>query len=167
MANTYTKTCPQCSTEFTCHWPRNMKFCSRKCMTADWRDRHREQINEYHRNRPIEIKRALKKAYDDSEKGKAKSRAFREKTKGIRAAKSRERWTNDEMYKALIKTRQSAHYLLKKNSPSKTCSKCGSLNRVHCHHQDFNPFNNELSNLAWLCHWCHMRVHAESRNSLD
>lgn len=43
------------------------------------------------------------------------------------------------------------------------CSRCGfegdSTNRLHVHHEDENPANNDLSNLSILCRKCHVLHH--------
>lgn len=39
------------------------------------------------------------------------------------------------------------------------CENCGATSRLHVHHRDENPLNNEPSNLATLCAPCHMRTH--------
>lgn len=41
----------------------------------------------------------------------------------------------------------------------KQCMLCGSSKKVHCHHIDENPKNNDVSNLMFLCKKCHSGVH--------
>ena len=159
------KSCPQCNNEFSYRWPKNNKFCSRKCTLADYRNRHREEINAYSRNRPKEIRRGVCKRYDESKKGKAKAKEFRERYAPVIAAKSAQKYSDDEHYRALLATRMASNRILKNSEAPYICSKCPVNKRLHCHHIDLNPFNRDLSNLMWLCHWCHMRVHAEIRNS--
>ncbi len=51
--------------------------------------------------------------------------------------------------------------LLLKNSKIKSCMLCDKddLRILAVHHIDKNRSNNDLSNLAWLCHNCHFLVH--------
>lgn len=36
------------------------------------------------------------------------------------------------------------------------CARCGSTERLHIHHKDVNPENNDVSNLELLCTHHHM-----------
>jgi hypothetical protein len=38
------------------------------------------------------------------------------------------------------------------------CTRCGGKKNIERHHKDGNPLNNEKSNIAILCHVCHMTV---------
>jgi len=42
------------------------------------------------------------------------------------------------------------------------CQDCGSTGRLDIHHRDRNKRNQERSNLAVLCHQCHMQEHARA-----
>ena len=42
------------------------------------------------------------------------------------------------------------------------CQSCGSAQRLDIHHKDRNKRNQERSNLAVLCHQCHMQEHARA-----
>ena len=160
--------CIRCDAAFEFEWPTTrQRFCSRDCLLADWRDLHRKEINEYSRHRretAPEIRSAIGRKYHASEKGQQHSKAFRESTKAQRAKKCSKRYETDPQYKALLKSRQAAHKMLKaeKNIPYE-CVSCGSDKGLHAHHKNFDPFKNELSNLEWRCHKCHMGVHYELR----
>ena len=39
------------------------------------------------------------------------------------------------------------------------CENCGVTSRLHAHHRDSNPMNNDLSNIQTLCASCHMHTH--------
>jgi hypothetical protein len=39
------------------------------------------------------------------------------------------------------------------------CEDCGTTEKLHIHHKDKNPANNDLSNLAVLCSSCHKALH--------
>lgn len=47
-----------------------------------------------------------------------------------------------------------------------SCEACGSTERLHAHHVDGRPENNEASNIQTLCVYCHNFLHAtaERRN---
>jgi hypothetical protein len=44
------------------------------------------------------------------------------------------------------------------------CEQCGAPERLDVHHKDGNRANNDPSNLATLCHRCHLRQHASERS---
>jgi len=159
--------CPQCAKPFSAQWPRNRKFCSTACMQAAYRDRHREQINEYSRKRretaPV-IRGEINRKYHASDKGQATSKLWRNANKSSIMERLTDKYKTDPHYRALLKSRQKAHAILKnaKHIPY-VCNGCDATKRLHAHHKNFNTFNNALANLMWLCHWCHMRLHAEAR----
>ena len=39
------------------------------------------------------------------------------------------------------------------------CEECGTTERLHVHHKDRNPANNDPGNLATLCASCHLKLH--------
>ena len=166
MANIRHLIC-RCGTAFTSQWPRNRKFCCKKCMLADWRERHRKEINEYSRRRretAPDVRTEINHRYSVSEKGQRTSKLWRATNKTKIMARLSERYKNDPYYRSLLKSRQEAHALLKKaKHVTYVCNGCDSKKRLHAHHVNFNPFENRLDNLVWLCHWCHMRIHAEAR----
>ena len=43
---------------------------------------------------------------------------------------------------------------------AKACAHCGAKERLHVHHRDENPRNNEPSNLLTLCASCHKKSHS-------
>lgn len=43
--------------------------------------------------------------------------------------------------------------------PKDRCEDCGATEKLHIHHIDRNPANNEPSNLAVLCSSCHQKRH--------
>jgi len=40
----------------------------------------------------------------------------------------------------------------------KACERCGGKKNLERHHKDGNPLNNHKSNIAILCHVCHMTI---------
>lgn len=45
------------------------------------------------------------------------------------------------------------------------CEQCGATERLHVHHKDRRPANNDPSNLMTLCASCHLKLHwREDRN---
>lgn len=53
----------------------------------------------------------------------------------------------------------SHRWRARKIKPKEACEDCGTTEKLHIHHKDRNPANNELSNLAVLCNSCHKRLH--------
>lgn len=51
--------------------------------------------------------------------------------------------------------------IMKESNKPKVCTLCSTedVRVLAVHHVDRNHRNNELSNLAWLCHNCHFLVH--------
>lgn len=43
--------------------------------------------------------------------------------------------------------------------PRRKCSACGAEERLHVHHKDRNPANNDPANLEVLCGSCHLLLH--------
>ena len=56
-------------------------------------------------------------------------------------------------------------HLLTDSGISQTCALCKTIEArvLAVHHVDGNRKNNQLTNLAWLCHNCHYLVHHFSR----
>lgn len=55
----------------------------------------------------------------------------------------------------------SAAYRRSARTVAKACHTCGAMKvRLHVHHKDENPLNNERSNLVTLCASCHSRSHS-------
>ena len=55
-----------------------------------------------------------------------------------------------------------------------TCQECnikchgrGTKNKIQCHHIDFDPLNNESSNLITLCASCHMKTNFNRVNWIE
>lgn len=49
--------------------------------------------------------------------------------------------------------------LIAKKNMEKVCFDCHSDKNIHVHHKDFNAFNNDLSNLIYVCSICHGKRH--------
>ena len=43
----------------------------------------------------------------------------------------------------------------------KKCAICGARKRLHIHHEDEDPNNNDLENLTLLCSECHGMMHPD------
>ena len=41
------------------------------------------------------------------------------------------------------------------------CAMCGARRRLHIHHIDHDPSNNEIENLILLCNYHHAEMHPE------
>lgn len=39
------------------------------------------------------------------------------------------------------------------------CEKCGTTEKLHVHHEDRDPSNNDPTNLRTLCASCHLKLH--------
>jgi len=45
------------------------------------------------------------------------------------------------------------------------CSMClKKVDKVHVHHIDHNPYNNDSDNLQLVCKYCHPKIHTERPN---
>ncbi len=75
--------------------------------------------------------------------------------------------------------RESKLYNLKKRKPlpkkvrkevyklhKHMCQYCGDKERLHVHHEDLNPENNELDNLSLLCYICHSTEHPDKADEI-
>ena len=54
--------------------------------------------------------------------------------------------------------RKNSHYWKVRQDPGK-CERCGSTDKLHWHHIDFDHSNNVAENLMRLCKSCHSKVH--------
>ncbi len=54
---------------------------------------------------------------------------------------------------------ETYHWRARKHRGS-SCEACGSTERLHAHHADGDPKNNEAENIQTLCIWCHRFLHA-------
>ncbi len=70
--------------------------------------------------------------------------------------------TDEEIEQMLAETR-SRMELRKATPDTQPCEVCGTMKNVHRHHKDHNPFNNVLTNIAWLCSPHHHALHARER----
>ena len=158
--------CLICGKSFTYCWPQTRaKFCSRSCCLKDWANRHHEEIlerNRRYRTKNAETRRETLRKYHAG-KGKTTARLWRQKNWDRLLEKLNERYHTDKEYRKKLHARQEANRILRKSSVKYECCGCGSTKRLHCHHVNLNTFDNDLGNLMWLCHWCHMRVHSEER----
>ena len=60
-------------------------------------------------------------------------------------------WKGDAATK--ISARERARRLFSNKQPCEICGKDAEI-----HHRDGNPFNNEATNISWLCRFHHMEV---------
>ena len=78
------------------------------------------------------------------------------------------KWRNTEFIgpkHANWKTGKNAYRsVLGRHKVTKECSMCGIKNDklLAVHHIDKNHYNNDVSNLAWVCHNCHHLIHHDS-----
>lgn len=159
-------TCSRCGTPFTFTWPHTRsKFCSHKCSRADWRDRHREQLRSAQKVYVTKFRERRRESLRQYHAGRGKRTAaeWRKRNWPNIAEKMLARYHNDPVYKRAQNSRVVACAKLKRSGRPYECEACGSTKRLHCHHANLNPLDNALDNLIWLCHWCHMRLHAEIR----
>ena len=56
----------------------------------------------------------------------------------------------------------SAREAAKRRAEVGACQACGSTERLDIHHRDRNKRNQDPSNIAVLCHQCHMQEHAKA-----
>lgn len=157
---------------------RECSYCSEKLNTSDTRVKYclecrnkkiprklaLKKYNSSEKNRKVQkrwyysdIKKTYesKNKYNRSEKGKAAKMRYYEKNKEIIMANILTR------YRKQIVSRTNARDKMKRYKSKKICSVCNSVNKIHVHHIDFDPFNNELKNLQYLCSSCHGKVHAK------
>lgn len=165
-----TATCQRCQTVFTFTWPHTRsKFCSLKCMKAAWRDRHRERLRAAQKvyiSKHRERRRETLRKYHAG-RGKQTAIKWRARNWPRLSAEILARYHSDPIYKSRQNSRLVANKKLKQSDRLYECEGCGSTKRLHCHHINLNPLDNQLENLMWLCHWCHMRIHAEIREKTD
>ena len=164
--------CEVCAVEFEVKpWPatRHM-YCSKRCLHAAYRVRNADQIKERMKNWAClnkDNRRAICKKYDQSAKGKKKAKEWMDKNRKRIFKERLERYHNDPEFRKLENSRTVANAKLKKSGRPYVCVKCGKSKRLHCHHDNLNSLDNKLSNLVWLCHWCHMALHSEIRRSKE
>ncbi|MDB5182531.1 MAG: hypothetical protein JWO47_315 [Candidatus Saccharibacteria bacterium] len=63
--------------------------------------------------------------------------------------------------------KSSYRVALLRSSLKQACGKCTITDKrvLAVHHKDKNRWNNDLSNLMWLCHNCHYLVHHDKREA--
>ncbi len=75
------------------------------------------------------------------------------------------KWRNSEFVGAkhanFITGKSSYKSVLSRANVEKICGLCANKDKrvLAVHHVDENHFNNNIENLAWLCHNCHHLVH--------
>lgn len=144
-------TCPVCQTKFPFpEWPNTkQKYCSSKCTKKAWKLNHPK----YKWNNP-EKERQIKRRWNWSEAGKA----YRKQWYELHKKEINKKAIDTKEKRQMIYSRNKAHEKLVKTVPP-ICINCSSNYNINCHHKDFNPFNNNLSNLEWLCKKCHTDKH--------
>ncbi len=81
-------------------------------------------------------------------------------------------WRNAEFvgekHSNYISGKSSYKSILTRNKFPKICGLCGTedVRVLAVHHVDGNHYNNEVNNLAWLCHNCHHLVHHDNVEKL-
>ena len=54
---------------------------------------------------------------------------------------------------------KDTHHWRARQHKAGQCQDCGTQDRLHVHHEDRNPANNDPTNLTTLCASCHLRLH--------
>ena len=49
---------------------------------------------------------------------------------------------------------------------NKKCAYCGSKNKLHIHHINYDSSNNAISNLCLLCAECHSDLHPQNKRKI-
>lgn len=160
--------CPQCRQPFEQKpWPaQTMKYCTVACMKRAWYLRNKEEVHRRIRercraNRPqrLEVQRRWNAKPRSKELKQAWQRAhYKEWYARIK----------DTGAAAVINARTRSRQHLKKYQPDKACV-CPPPHRgrIECHHKDFNPFNTDVTNLEWRCHYHHQEAHGRLRPPLS
>lgn len=55
-------------------------------------------------------------------------------------------------------SRDTLHWRARKHK-AQSCAECATTDRLHVHHIDRNPANNDPTNLLTLCASCHLKLH--------
>lgn len=147
----------------------NRRFCGRQCSLKVWRDKNREKLNAESNARAKanpEKRRETMRKYHASPKGQKRSKEWTIKNKDHRTRKYLERYRNDTYVRKIQMSRYNARNKLKraKHIPY-ACNGCDATTRLHAHHKNLNPLDNDLGNLMWFCRWCHTKVHTELRRA--
>lgn len=156
--------CPHCNTSFEPKpWPStHAKYCSNRCNKQAWASRNRARIRTKNRKyvRDYRARRlATTRRYGNGQRGRARKKAWYEANRVRLMAAKLARYHSDPAYRKANASRSVAHKKLKRHNGPRECFVCASKKRLHCHHVDFDPLNNIITNLVWLCHNCHMEIH--------
>jgi len=54
---------------------------------------------------------------------------------------------------------KDTHHWRARKHRKDACETCGATDRLHVHHKDRDPFNDDRANLQTLCDSCHLRLH--------
>ncbi len=157
--------CQKCRKSFTFEWPAShAKYCSKECRLAGYRKANRKKLAEKSREwveknrlRRLEIQRK----WNNSPKGKASKAKWYGKNKQVVVKKFLAQYRGDEQFRKESRGRTNSRKYLVKSGRKRECERCGSTERLQCHHKDENPTNRSLDNLQWLCNGCHSFVHSE------
>ncbi len=142
--------CQYCGKEFVpkkFNWRK--KYCSKAC-----------NDKAYAKNNPevrLRAWRKYNKLHREQQKERSK-RYYQEHTEEVRKYQKSLRDENN--------SRTRAKLIAKKGHRNKVCVECGSIKNLHVHHVDFDPMNNELENLRYLCSICHGAKHRSHNDSI-
>lgn len=164
MHETKQAECAVCGKPFSYTWPQSRaKFCSKPCRQKDYATRHSEQIKEKNKRYLVEHADSRKETLRKYHAGRGKETAIKWRSQNWERLKDEiaKRYHEDPEYRAHQLSRMKANRILKNSGVKYECCGCGITEKLHCHHINENPMDNTMSNLMWLCHWCHMRIHAE------
>lgn len=160
--------CAQCNTSFPDPvWPATRQlYCSLRCGQAAWRTKHRELVNLRSREWTVhnrERRLANQRKWNNSPKGLESKRRWHEKNISRRCREYLAQYHAEEAVRKLQWTRAKSRKKLIRSGVEMKCYKCSSPPpKLHCHHKDLDPFNQDLTNLEWLCFRCHAFVHSEA-----
>jgi hypothetical protein len=101
----------------------------------------------------IERERSRRYAEEHREAKREASRRWRERNRAVWLKRQRE-----AVNPAKLSAHNAVRYAIRKGKMVRPdrCSHCEASCRPHAHHADYDK---RLS-VVWLCHLCHMRVHA-------
>ena len=139
----------------------------RRAYIAKYNKKNRDKVNAYSvewKKKNPDKRAEIVRRYYLSEKGQESYLRTKENNRETVTKRSYERRRSDPVFKAKMNSRQLARYYMNaaKDIP-RQCVECGTAKKMQVHHIDLNPLNNDLANLEWRCHDCHVAIHTRIR----